>query len=717
MPMPQALPRPPQAARRSLAMLAWMALLLPSLGVPGEWVLQDTLKSAMVAFGVLGAALCFFWSLHRRDSELAWHGLVWLPLILMVYALGSMAWAHSYLAAVEAIRWFLLGLLLWLGLNTIGRDNFPVLAWGIHAGATVASCWAALQFWCDLTVFPQAYFPASTFINRNFFAEYAVCAIPFSVWLLANMRASHRLYWMTLSIAFNVVTLMMTGTRSALTALLITGGVLALILVRFRGNFGFAGWTAAQKILVAGVFLISIAGLSSIPSNNPLIAVEKLGSTALQRSFSRITSVTKVEEYTKGTFSTRVLMWKATARMLMAHPWTGVGSGSWEVQIPQYERIDATLETDYYAHNEILQLLSEYGVTGGLVLAVLFAYLLHSAVSTWQLQGDTRQEAPIRGIALTSLLALLIVSCAGFPWHLAATGTLMALCLAVLASSDVRLDRCEPFFARTLTWRGTYRLPMIILLVGLLVTAGYVTQRAALAEFKLVHAIQIANRLSSDTGLDASGRLALKTEMLQSIQEGVAINPHYRKLTAELAEPFAVSGDWANAIWILESVVASRPHVAALWTGLAMGYSQLGQHDRASNALHQLQRLKPGAVATITLEVILLNRSGQQEQAIKKINESFDRGVFGYDMVQVGYAIGYQAHNWSLAIRSQELRIATWPEQAADGYFRLGKIYSDPLVQDDSNALRAFKAGFNAVPKEEKENYRQQLPDRFKSQM
>lgn len=715
--MPPVFLSQPQSARRSLAILAGMALLVPSLGVPSEWVLQDTLKSALVAFGVLGAALCFFWSLHRRDGELVWHGLVWIPLMLMVYALGSMAWAHPYLAAVEAIRWFLLGLLLWLGLNTIDRDNFPVLAWGIHAGAAVASCWAAMQFWLDFTLFPQAYFPASTFVNRNFFAEYTVCALPFSVWLLANMRASHRLYWMTLSIAFNIVTLMMTGTRSALTALLITGGVLAVILVRFRGNFGFAGWTSVQKILVAAVFIFSIAGLSSIPSDNPLIAIEKAGSTALQRSFSRITSVTKVKEYTTGTFSTRVLMWRATARMLMAHPWTGVGAGSWEVQIPQYERIDATLETDYYAHNEILQLLSEYGVTGGLVLAVLFAYLLHSAGSTWQLQGDAREEAPIRGIALTSLLALLIVSCAGFPWHLAATGALMALCLAVLASSDMRLDRCEPFFARTLTWRGAYRLPMIAMLVGLLVTAVYVTQRAALAEFKLVHAIHIANRLSRDTGLDTNGRLALKTEMLQSIQEGVAINPHYRKLTAELAEPFAASGDWANAIWILESVVASRPHVAALWTGLAMGYSQLGQHDRASAALQQVQRLKPGAAATLTLEVILLNRSGQQGPAIKKINDSFDSGVFGYDMVQTGYAIGYQARNWPLAIRSQELRIAAWPEHSADGYFRLGKIYSDPLVQDDSSALLAFRAGFNAVPKEEKENYRQQLPDRFKSQM
>ncbi|QTN26489.1 O-antigen ligase family protein [Rhodoferax sp. AJA081-3] len=705
------------STNRSVAILACMMLLVPALGVPSELVLQDTLKSTLVAFGVLGAAVCFVLPVRPRDSQLLWHGLIWLPLLLMVHAVGSMAWAHTYLASVEAIRWFLLGLLLWLGLNTSDRDNFPTLAWGIHIGATVASLWAAMQFWLDLTVFPQAYFPASTFINRNFFAEYAVCALPFSVWLLANMRASRWLGLVTLTVGLNVVTLMMTGTRSALTALLITGIVLIVLLLRFRENFEFVRWSARCRYLVAGGLFVSVVVLSTIPSNNLQIDIEQLGTTALQRSFTRISSVTKVKEYTHGTFSTRVAMWKATARMVMANPWTGVGAGSWEVQIPRYERIDATLETDYYAHNEILQLLSEYGLAGGLALATLLAYLLHSAGSTWNLQGTGRQEAPLRGIALTSLLALLIVSCAGFPWHLAGTGALFALCLGVLASSDARLEKFEPFFARTATWRGVDRLPMLFLLVGLLGTTAYIVQQAVQAEFKLVRAIHIANRLSRDTGLDVRERNALKAEMLQSIRQGVAVNPHYRKLTAELAEPLAAGGDWRNAVWILESVVASRPHVAALWTGLAMGYSQLGQHDRANGALKQVQRLKPEALPTRTLEVVLLNRSGHQGQAIMRLNESFDQGVFGYDMVQVGYAIGYQAQNWPLAIRSLELRIAAWPQQAADGYFRLGLIYANPAVHEDAKALAAFKSGLLQVPLEQRENYRQQVPQPFRDRM
>src|SRR5450830_247720 len=182
-------PRPNHQSDRPVVMLALMMLLIPAVGVPNELMLQDSLKSAIAAFGVLGTALLFFWQQRHRTAPLRWHGMVWLPLVLMLYALGSMLWSHSYLAGVEAIRWFILSLLMWLGLNTLTRQNLPLLWWGIHAGAVMASLWAALQFWLDLGLFPQAAAPASTFVNRHFFAEYAVSVLPFSVYLLAGIKS------------------------------------------------------------------------------------------------------------------------------------------------------------------------------------------------------------------------------------------------------------------------------------------------------------------------------------------------------------------------------------------------------------------------------------------------------------------------------------------------------------------------------------------------
>src|SRR5438270_12722398 len=95
------------------AALALTIFCAPALGVPGEQMLQDTLKSAIVAFGALIAALLFLRAQRGREAPLLWHDLLWLPLLLTAYALGSMAWSHRYLAAVEAIRWFLFALIAW----------------------------------------------------------------------------------------------------------------------------------------------------------------------------------------------------------------------------------------------------------------------------------------------------------------------------------------------------------------------------------------------------------------------------------------------------------------------------------------------------------------------------------------------------------------------------------------------------------------------------
>ena len=158
----------------STNLLALMMVAIPAVGVPNEFMLQDTLKSILVSFFVLGAAFAFFWCARSERPEVCIHKLILLPLSLMVYAIGSMVWSHTYLGGVEAIRWFLFSLVLFLGMNTFSLDRSTRLVWGIHIGAVMASLWAALQFWIDLRLFPQGPNPASTFVNRNLLAEFLV---------------------------------------------------------------------------------------------------------------------------------------------------------------------------------------------------------------------------------------------------------------------------------------------------------------------------------------------------------------------------------------------------------------------------------------------------------------------------------------------------------------------------------------------------------------
>lgn len=711
--IPPSVTPPPRVHQGSVRILAWTMALVPTLGVPSHLVLQDTLKSAVLAFGVLLAALLFFWQQRQRTTPLLWHGLVWLPLALMAYALGSMVWSHTYLAGVEAIRWFVLALLLWLGLNTLNRINLPTLLWGIHAGAVGASVWVALQFWWDMDLFPQAAFPASTFVNRNFFAEYAVSVLPLSVYLLLHVR---RLPWlgpMAASVALVVVAIMMTGTRSALVALWLLLAVLAVVSMRYRHHIPWNRWSTRQRTIVTAVLAAGIVGLGLVPSTTPRVVAEGTGTTALARSVLRTTSLARATEYTEGSFSVRADMWKSTARMLLAHPLSGVGAGAWEVQIPLYQRADTMIETDYYAHNEYLQLLSEYGLlVGGLFLAILVAYWLVSAGSTWLMRDTQPDGAPVRAFTLASLLALMIVSNAGFPWHLASTGALLVLCLAIVGRTDDELGRTDAFLAQPMAWRPRYRQAAIPLLLGAMALAGYLTQQAVQAERKIVGAIAKAIYLNNPHPPQAPLSPEKQAQMLRDARDGIAIHPHYRKLSAVLADQLAQAGDWANAVWVWESVVASRPHIAAIWRNLAQGHSLLGEHDAAQRALAQVQRLQPDRPATRTLEILLLSRAGKTAQAVEQLQQYYTQRDFSLDMVQMGYALGLQTQQWELAVRSLELRNASWPELAGDGHFRLGMIFAQPssAVHDPMRAQAEFRQALAALPPQQREAYRRQIP-------
>jgi hypothetical protein len=273
-------------------LLALMLLLAPALGVPGQAMLQDTLKSIIVAFCTLVAAFVFLWEQRRRQQPLRWHGVLWLPLLLMAYALGSMAWSHAFLGGVEAVRWFLFALIVWLVLNTCGRERLPLLAACVHGGALAATAWGLLQFWTGFDLFPQGPNPASTFINRNFFAEFLVCALPFGALLLARARRPAAIVLLAASVGLVVTAVLMTGTRSALIALwLQLGVVLPLIAWRCRRPLAFAAWTRRLQATALAVFVGTVLLLGVIPSGNPQILEEGFGATALARGFHRAGSI------------------------------------------------------------------------------------------------------------------------------------------------------------------------------------------------------------------------------------------------------------------------------------------------------------------------------------------------------------------------------------------------------------------------------------------
>lgn len=701
----------------TVAIFAFMVFLAPAIGVPNEEMLQDTLKSIVVAFAAVIAGLLFFWQQRNRTAGLRWHGVMWLPLALMVYALGSMVWSHTFLGGVEAIRWFVFSLILWLALNTLSRARLPYVIEGIHWGAFVASLWAALQFWIDFSFFPQGPNPASTFVNRNFFAEFVVCTMPFSAYLLAQARTSSRITLLAVTLGLNVVALMMTGTRGALTAMWLSALlILPLIAILYRKQLAFRTWDASKRILAGGMLVASVVGMGLISTGNPKLLADSgaLGTNAFDRAFKRTASIGP-GDYSLGV---RFVMWNATARIIKAHPVAGIGAGAWEAMLPLYQTEGSQLETDYYVHNEVLQLLAEYGVTGLLFLLGLFSYLLHAAWATLRMRsGEALAEAPVRATALASLLALLIVSNIGFPWRLASTGCLFAISLALLAASDARLQKPGWLLASRMKWRPAYSQLMAVVMMVCLALTAYISQQAAATEQKIVRSVKLSLGISQSGDFNNPKWDKSKRELLTLIKDGVAINPHYRKITPMVADEMAKWGDWKNAVWVWESVIGSRPYIVAIMSNIARGYAQMGNYEKALEYLARCEKLQPKATAVRSLKVIILSRTGKEAEGKALAKQFIDEGTYDFDLVNAAYVLGMRASDFDMAIKSLEVRQKAFPGLNPDSLLKLGNIYA-VQKKDPAKALAAYKGAVAAVGNEtDRATLRKQIPEPYLSQL
>ena len=699
--------------------LSTMMALVPTLGFPNEELLQDTLKSILVSFFTLGAALFYFWKLRKESEAIHLHALLLLPLALMFYALGSTLWSHTYLASVEAIRWFIFSLLLFLGMNALSQARMTHLAWGIHIGAVMSALWAALQFWVDFSFFAQGPNPASTFVNRNFFGEFIVCTFPFSALLLTRVKDKISVFFLTFSLAFNIVSLMMAGTRSALVGLLILTILLPGIVLLYRRQVVSTGWRYGHCIALVLVFAFTVAGLGSIETTNPVLIQENSGRVnALERAFTRTLSLTKSTEYSEGSFSVRVLMWKATWKMIEANPVSGVGAGAWEVNAPLFQEEGSQLETDFYAHNEILQLLAEYGFVGCLFLVSLIAYFCWSTFVTWANKSKSGQrEGPLRAFTLASLLVFLIVSNAGFPWRMASTGAMFALSLAILAASDARLGAGITYLTRATRWNtkaASWALATTTLCSAL---ALFIAQQAIECESKIVRAVKIALTIARSEKPNEARWDNAKSKMLQLIDEGIVINPHYRKITPIVADALASWGDWKNATWIWKSVLESRPYVVGLLINSTRGEMQVGDFPSAAQYLERARTIQPKSLSLRSLEVILLSRSGKEADGALLAKALITEKIADPELVRTAYYLGMRTRDPQLAIAALELRIRNWPEQAVDGWLKLAQIYNAPEAKDDVKALQSYQAAYDAAKAQHRTVVLANIPQNYRARI
>ena len=240
------------------------------------------------------------------------------------------------------------------------------------------------------------------------------------------------------------------GVEQSFILKLLTGYAAVMIVGGIITTFSRASWAAS----LASVAILFFIGEKRIRLNWPRIASvatvlalmvlafwssdsvrRRLGGMFLPESQGNIASLKDP------TLGSRTLLWKGTLGMIKTYPVFGSGVASWRWTYQRY-REPAPVFPSYpeYAHNDILNLASDYGLFGFLIAAAFFAGFGRHALAVAQAGGPPEQRALASG-AMVSVGAILLHSWFDFTLHLPANSLMLACIVGMVSALDTAGQR------------------------------------------------------------------------------------------------------------------------------------------------------------------------------------------------------------------------------------------------------------------------------------
>lgn len=351
--------------------------LLYFLIIPLFFWRKEFLWSKVLLFSFFNL-LFLLTSFSQKSGKLPWSFLLWFLWIVLL--------SFSFLYAKDPYRTFLLflvqfNLLVFLYLLTKEKADGFIFALFLCLSAIAVSGAGFLQKW---GIFMKPFYTkygeidiSSTFGLSNFSAEYIATASLFSFLLLKKEK------WFYLlgipSLFLTLLYILLSGALAALLGFLAGAGCYLFII------------GGRKRWLIAGAGIVFLILIFFFP---PL---KKFG--------ERLRNIVQMED-APSLF--RIECWKASMRIFLDHPFTGVGGGNFEVYVEKYgsarlEELSDPLNVKVKRpHNDFLQALSESGILSIPFLVFFFLPVFHS------FKNKTHEYLP-------PLLSYIMISLFSFP--------------------------------------------------------------------------------------------------------------------------------------------------------------------------------------------------------------------------------------------------------------------------------------------------------------
>lgn len=441
-----------------LAVTPFRLFELDRFFLPKEVVLHAT--AAVVALLVLPGRREWSWS--RVDLLL----LGYLALSLLSAAFARNGW-WAWRAA--GVSWS--GLLIYWSARELARVGLGRrISLGLVAGAVVGVLTALGQAYglldSDLLSLSRA--PGGLLGNRNFVAHLGAISLPTVVAASLGARSRRGYLLAVLSTLLIVLLLVLTRSRAAWLATILSGAVAGLL------GFLPAGlWRdASVRRRIRGALLAGALGA--------VLALALPNALDWRSDSPYADTLRGLTNYQEGSGRGRLVQWRNSLGLVADDPLLGVGPGNWAVAYPAVAPPDdPSLSSDGTASNpwpssDWVATLAERGIPAFLIFTAAGVLLLWTGARSWLAGPRGVDDLP----ALTLVATLTAVAVVG-----AFDAVLLLPVPALYAWALLgALAPVDPFpTRRPATWRTKATVLLVVALVGALLTWRSVRQVRAMA--------------------------------------------------------------------------------------------------------------------------------------------------------------------------------------------------------------------------------------------
>jgi len=619
-----------------------------------------------------------------RTTPMVWAGVAFIAAMGMslVVAPKHTGGVLSIFARYDAHRWIAAAAIFWVVIVAVRRARqLWYLIAGLVAGGLVVSLIGIGEQHNIASLLPEKRWsiiskPGSTFGNRNMAAQVVVAMLPACYvaiavavrWLVHGRYARAIALLAPSAIALDLLLyyLALTVTRSAYLGAILglvaaaSAWAVGMLLARRAPASADASQPRPRHGLMGSRFTAlvgPVAGVIVLTGGVALVAdhykpqSEEVDSGDAKRGKTVVQLLQSFFSFGSDHYRWRFGMLASSWEAMKAEP-LGGGAGNWRVMYPKYLTIREKNEMftiakqPIRAHNDILQVGSEFGWHGLLALFALLAcafwFTARTVARAAQApEEDSDRAAFVSFAAIGSLMGIAAImgdAQASFPLQLPVPTFLFCLHLAIIAVADNLLapapeprERPKPWP----TWAAATTVAVGI--VGLAFLEGFGSSnglhgRWMIAERGFTDARNLQKRGQASAGL---------------VEIGKAIEHNPDDFQNHFIEALCLNslGRTKEAIDSLHRSLALYPNLLNAWVNVAMFSARIGDKVRMNEAIDKALALKPDDLITLNVRLNDYNATGRHAEALGLVAKQVP---------------GYEAYRAS----------GRWPED--DGYQLLG---------------------------------------------